>query len=190
MPAKKRKDGTYKDIAHPLNTDMRDRMERVILDEYERRRRPGAALPSPRPDGRLGRRTSTSGGAGLGERGTLTMPTARDFKVFAGNSNPALARADLRVPRAPAGEGRGGPLLRRRDPGRDRRERPRRRLLRRPVDLLAGERPPDGAADHVRRAQARVGRLASPRSSRTTATPGRTARSRRARRSPPSWSPT
>jgi stage V sporulation protein G len=36
MPAKKRKDGTYKDIAHPLNTDMRARMERVILDEYER----------------------------------------------------------------------------------------------------------------------------------------------------------
>ena len=36
MPAKKRKDGTYKDIAHPLNTDMRARMERIILDEYER----------------------------------------------------------------------------------------------------------------------------------------------------------
>ena len=36
MPAKKRKDGTYKDIAHPLNTDMRARMERVILDEYGR----------------------------------------------------------------------------------------------------------------------------------------------------------
>jgi stage V sporulation protein G len=36
MPAKKRKDGTYKDIAHPLNTDMRSRMERVILDQYER----------------------------------------------------------------------------------------------------------------------------------------------------------
>ncbi|MGZ6081669.1 MAG: septation regulator SpoVG [Myxococcaceae bacterium] len=36
MPAKKRKDGTYKDIAHPLNTDMRARMERVILDRYER----------------------------------------------------------------------------------------------------------------------------------------------------------
>jgi stage V sporulation protein G len=36
MPAKKRKDGTYKDIAHPLNTDMRARMERVILDHYER----------------------------------------------------------------------------------------------------------------------------------------------------------
>ena len=36
MPAKTRKDGTYKDIAHPLNTDMRARMERVILDQYER----------------------------------------------------------------------------------------------------------------------------------------------------------
>jgi stage V sporulation protein G len=36
MPAKKRKDGTYKDIAHPLNADTRSQMERVILSEYER----------------------------------------------------------------------------------------------------------------------------------------------------------
>jgi stage V sporulation protein G len=36
MPAKRRKDGTYKDIAHPLNADTRDRMERTILSEYER----------------------------------------------------------------------------------------------------------------------------------------------------------
>jgi stage V sporulation protein G len=36
MPAKKRKDGSYKDIAHPLNAQTRDRMERTILDEYER----------------------------------------------------------------------------------------------------------------------------------------------------------
>ena len=36
MPAKKRKDGTYKDIAHPLNADTRERMERTILAEYER----------------------------------------------------------------------------------------------------------------------------------------------------------
>ncbi len=43
MPAKRRKDGSYKDIAHPLNADTRDRMERVILDEYERQMR----CPSP-----------------------------------------------------------------------------------------------------------------------------------------------
>src|SRR5687767_4769585 len=36
MPAKRRKDGTYKDIAHPLNADTRDRMEKTILHEYQR----------------------------------------------------------------------------------------------------------------------------------------------------------
>src|SRR6478672_6509767 len=36
MPAKRRKDGSYKDIAHPLNADTRDRMEKTILGEYER----------------------------------------------------------------------------------------------------------------------------------------------------------
>ena len=36
MPAKKRKDGTYKDIAHPLNADTRDRLEKVVLSEYQK----------------------------------------------------------------------------------------------------------------------------------------------------------
>ena len=43
MPAKRRKDGTYKDIAHPLNADMRARMERTILDAYQRQCRVAAA---------------------------------------------------------------------------------------------------------------------------------------------------
>ncbi len=45
MPAKRRKDGTYKDIAHPLNADTRDRMERAILSEYERQVRRTGAVP-------------------------------------------------------------------------------------------------------------------------------------------------
>ena len=36
MPAKRRKDGTFKDIAHPLNSETRERMEKRILAEYER----------------------------------------------------------------------------------------------------------------------------------------------------------
>jgi len=36
MPAKRRKDGTFKDIAHPLNADTRAWMERTILDAYQR----------------------------------------------------------------------------------------------------------------------------------------------------------
>ena len=35
MPSKKRKDGTFRDIAHPLNSDMRNSIEKRILVEYE-----------------------------------------------------------------------------------------------------------------------------------------------------------
>ena len=36
MPSRKRKDGEYQDIAHPINNDARDEMERIVLAEYER----------------------------------------------------------------------------------------------------------------------------------------------------------
>ncbi len=35
MPSKKRKDGTFRDIAHPLNSEMRTQIEQRILREYE-----------------------------------------------------------------------------------------------------------------------------------------------------------
>jgi stage V sporulation protein G len=35
MPSKKRKDGTFRDIAHPLNSETRKAMEDVILNKYE-----------------------------------------------------------------------------------------------------------------------------------------------------------
>jgi stage V sporulation protein G len=34
MPSKRRKDGTYKDVAHPLNQSTRTTMEKKILDAY------------------------------------------------------------------------------------------------------------------------------------------------------------
>ncbi len=34
MPSKRRKDGTFKDIAHPVNQATRVRMEKEILDSY------------------------------------------------------------------------------------------------------------------------------------------------------------
>lgn len=34
MPSKRRKDGTFKDIAHPLNQGTRALMEKKILDSY------------------------------------------------------------------------------------------------------------------------------------------------------------
>lgn len=35
MPSKKRKDGTFRDIAHPLNSEMRTQLEKKILQTYE-----------------------------------------------------------------------------------------------------------------------------------------------------------
>lgn len=44
MPSKRKKNGEFKDIAHPLNRDTRERMERRILSEYERVR---SEMPAP-----------------------------------------------------------------------------------------------------------------------------------------------
>ena len=79
------------------------------------------------------------------------------IKLVAGNSNPALAQeiADwLHLPLTKAMR----PALRRhgdlrRDPGK----RPRLRRLHHPVDVVSGQRPSDGTADHHRRAAPRVG---------------------------------
>ncbi|MBI5043570.1 MAG: septation regulator SpoVG [Nitrospirae bacterium] len=36
MPSKKRKDGTFKDTAHPLNNETRQMIETKVLAEYEK----------------------------------------------------------------------------------------------------------------------------------------------------------
>lgn len=35
MPSKKRKDGQFKDIAHPLNQETRAEIEKAVFDAYE-----------------------------------------------------------------------------------------------------------------------------------------------------------
>ncbi len=36
MPSKKRPNGTYQDIAHPINTEMRRMVEKAVLEAYEK----------------------------------------------------------------------------------------------------------------------------------------------------------
>ncbi len=36
MPSKRRKDGTYKDIAHPINNETRRMIEEKIIAEYQK----------------------------------------------------------------------------------------------------------------------------------------------------------
>lgn len=35
MPSKKALDGEYRDIAHPINSDTRNRIQSMILEKYE-----------------------------------------------------------------------------------------------------------------------------------------------------------
>ena len=49
MPSKKRKDGTFKDIAHPLNNQMRQYLEEKVLSVYKQHvgeAKAGEAAPS------------------------------------------------------------------------------------------------------------------------------------------------
>src|SRR5688572_18597506 len=47
MPSKKRKDGTFKDIAHPLNNQMRQYLEEKVLSVYRQQVGPGPAGGPP-----------------------------------------------------------------------------------------------------------------------------------------------
>jgi stage V sporulation protein G len=50
MPSRKRKDGEYQDIAHPINNDARAVMERVILKAYREEIERSAVTEPPDAD--------------------------------------------------------------------------------------------------------------------------------------------
>ena len=37
MPSRKKSDGTFKDIAHPITNEFRSELEKVVLDAYEKK---------------------------------------------------------------------------------------------------------------------------------------------------------
>jgi len=47
MPSRKMTDGTYKDIAHPISNEFRQRMESLILAEYHHQLAIGAVAGGP-----------------------------------------------------------------------------------------------------------------------------------------------
>ena len=59
MPSKRKKNGDFKDIAHPLNRETRERMERRILDEYEQ----AVAKEEDQPSSVMGHSDSTGSDA-------------------------------------------------------------------------------------------------------------------------------
>jgi stage V sporulation protein G len=65
MPSKKRKDGTFKDIAHPLNNQMRQYLEEKVLTVYRQQVGSGAGGGQPSSGAAVG--APAGGGATSGE---------------------------------------------------------------------------------------------------------------------------
>jgi stage V sporulation protein G len=51
MPSRKRKDGSYQDLAHPINNDMRKKIEDRVLDAFETELNKTGTQPGPRAPG-------------------------------------------------------------------------------------------------------------------------------------------
>jgi stage V sporulation protein G len=77
MPSKKRKDGTFKDIAHPLNNQMRQYLEEKVLTVYRQQvgsgsgagggqASSGAAVGAPAGGGATSGESANAGGEGGG----------------------------------------------------------------------------------------------------------------------------
>ena len=47
MPSKRKKNGEFKDVAHPLNRETREMMEKRILGEYQKARNGSSHAASP-----------------------------------------------------------------------------------------------------------------------------------------------
>jgi stage V sporulation protein G len=46
MPSRRRKDGTFQDLAHPINNDLRKRIEDKVLDAFESEVNKLGAIPA------------------------------------------------------------------------------------------------------------------------------------------------
>jgi stage V sporulation protein G len=49
MPSKRKKNGEFKDVAHPLNRETREMLEKHVLGEYERVKAATPAMPMTPP---------------------------------------------------------------------------------------------------------------------------------------------
>lgn len=61
MPSKKRKDGTFKDTAHPLNTETREIIESKVLAEYRKELERSGSPPPEVGNRQLDNRISAEG---------------------------------------------------------------------------------------------------------------------------------
>ena len=90
MPSKKRKDGTFKDIAHPLNNQMRQYLEEKVLTVY--RQQVGAAAGASS--------SGVGGGTGAGPSGATGGGTPAGGEGSGAAAEPGSGPAPSETPRA------------------------------------------------------------------------------------------
>jgi|GEM_PF-70154 len=103
MPSRKKKNGEFKDIAHPLNNDTRRRIELEVVDEYERvLAQRGESLPAPARAHNLGdpkpSDEAASANGGLGGEGEAAQDKAPEEKPGAASETVAAASTEQRSP--------------------------------------------------------------------------------------------
>ena len=97
MPSKKRKDGTFKDIAHPLNNQMRQYLEEKVLGVYKQQVAAADAPPPPGP--------AAASAAPTDPAPAEPAPAASAEPAPAASAEPAPAASDEpAAPAAPASE--------------------------------------------------------------------------------------
>jgi stage V sporulation protein G len=106
MPSRKKKNGEFKDVAHPLNNETRQMIEQVVVGEYQRvLEERGEELPAPPRQFPVdGAETADGGGDGSGAGSASDAGS----QINAGSRiNAGGGRIDGRLPErgeAPAGE--------------------------------------------------------------------------------------
>jgi stage V sporulation protein G len=117
MPSRKKKNGEFKDVAHPLNNETRRRIEGQVLGEYQRvLAERGEELPAPPRVTVAAAVAATDGAApaapgprrvGDGEPATEPIPIAAALPAVAAAvaAEPAAGGAE---PGTPEGAGNGG----------------------------------------------------------------------------------
>jgi stage V sporulation protein G len=108
MPSRKKKNGEFKDVAHPLNNETRRRIEQHVLGEYERvLAERGEEMPAP-PRVRLAADLEAGDGAAAAAPVRPAGPESTNGPVPLVAAVPAAAEATVADAAAPAVAGNGG----------------------------------------------------------------------------------
>lgn len=94
MPSKKRKDGTFRDVAHPLNSETRKMIEDAVLEVYEKENVPEPAPPSEPDDDAAQAEEQSMDPEGNTVAGEAAEPSGNETSSGEGADNMKTAEED------------------------------------------------------------------------------------------------